>query len=376
MPHTKHLLVEPHLPINFAAADVNPLTLSGKKARADSRRLLLIKGAGNLWLMRNRKRLVAGLCGLALALMLFPTTAPAQQFADNVVIVLDASGSMGQMMRDKRTKKMDAAKSAIKAVMQTVPESTHVGLLVFSASNLKNDWVYPLGPRNDAVMMQALDRIQPGSSTPLGAYIKQGADRLLAERKAQFGYGTYRLLIVTDGEANDKNLVNRYTPEVMARGITMDVIGVAMSQAHTLATRVHSYRRADDPESLKRAIREVFAEVGGTATDVAQAEAFDLLAPIPTEVASAMIQSLSTSGNEPIGSSPPIRNAAVPRPVPAQNRVAPPMQSHGSQSHSPRAKVVWLPILVGLFVVGVIVFIGIIAVVFLIVKANQRRGRR
>ncbi len=257
-----------------------------------------------------------------LALAAFSSPAPAQEYYDNVVIVLDASGSMKDSLAGTRQSKMDAAKNALKTLLQKVPQATHIGLLVFSAANLKDDWVYPLGPRNDQVLLQAIERIEAHGGTPLGQYIKKGADRLLQERTKQFGYGTYRLLVVTDGEAQDQNLVDSYTPDVMSRGITMDVIGVAMKQDHTLARKAHSYRRANDPASLNRAITEVFAEIAGPATDVAQAEAFEFLAPIPSEVAAAMIQALSTSGNHPIGTKPAANappktqpSAAAPSPI-------------------------------------------------------------
>ena len=75
--------------------------------------------------------------GMLLPLGFGPRSARAQQFYDNVVIVLDASGSMGQPMRDQRTQKMVAAREAIKAVLKTVPPTTRIGLLVFSAENLR-----------------------------------------------------------------------------------------------------------------------------------------------------------------------------------------------------------------------------------------------
>ncbi len=224
------------------------------------------------------------------------------EIQDNVVIVLDASGSMKQKMRGTNIKKMDAAKDALKAVLQNVSPNTHIGLLVFSSKNLKNDWAYPLGPRDEQELIKAIDLPIANRGTPLGEYIKIGADRLLEAREGQYGYGTYRLLIVTDGDANDPELVDRYTPEVLARGITMDVIGVDMEQDHTLATMAHSYRRANDPASLEQAIREVFAELSTDTGDFSMDEAFDLIAPIPLETAAAALQALSTSGNEPIGS--------------------------------------------------------------------------
>ena len=220
-------------------------------------------------------------------------------YVDNVVVVLDASGSMNEMMSGTHTRRIDAAKTAIKEVLKNTPKTTQVGLLVFGE---KRRWEYPLGPRNDAKMFAAIDRVRASGGTPLGQYMKKGTDRLLKARKTQFGYGSYRLLVVTDGEASDKNLVNAYTPDIIARGVVVDVIGVDMRNDHTLARKVHSYRRANDPESLRQAIREVFAEVGGangkSGTDNA---AFAELQGLPTEAAMAMISALASTGNKPIG---------------------------------------------------------------------------
>ena len=221
-------------------------------------------------------------------------------YHDNVVILLDTSGSMDGEM--KGTKKIDAAKSALKEILKQIPETTEVGLLVFNSPDSADDWIYPLGPREDEKLLAAIDRPRPSGGTPLGVYIKKGADRLLERRQAQYGYGTYRLLVVTDGEAQDQDLVDRFSPEVMARGITLDVIGVDMRQNHTLARIAHSYRRADDPDSLRQAIAEVFAEVSSSGDRAAGEEAFDLLAPLPVEAAEEMVRALVTSGNEPIGS--------------------------------------------------------------------------
>lgn len=244
--------------------------------------------------------------------------APTQDYKDNVVIVLDSSGSMRGSLGSTGMNKMQGAKAALKEVLKQVPASTQIGLLVFSAVNLRDDWVYPLGPRDDAALMRAIDLPQPGHGTPLGEYIKKGADRLLQERAKQFGYGTYRLLVVTDGEATDGNLTDLYTPEVMARGITVDVIGVGMDRRHTLATKVHSYRAANDPASLKRAIADVFAEVGAKGQDAAADDVFALIAPIPTEMAAAVVDALARTGNYPIGEKAP----PPPAPAPAGSRSA------------------------------------------------------
>lgn len=242
---------------------------------------------------------------LLFVLLALPFRAGTEEAAvnyNNVLIILDASGSMDGALRGTSVRRMDAAKDALKQALKHVPMDTQIGLLVFSGRNIRNDLVYPLGPRDDDRLMNAITLPQPGGGTPLGAYIKKGADILLQQRAKQRGYGTYRLLIVTDGEAGDKPLVERYVPEVIARGITVDVIGVDMATTHTLATKVHSYRSADDPESLTRAISEVFAEVSQAGVgDTAGEEAFAMLDPIPSEMADAMLKALSSSGNEPVG---------------------------------------------------------------------------
>lgn len=299
----------------------------------------------------------------AVAVLVAAGNARAQEvYHDNVVIILDASGSMEQRMRRTRTRKMDAAKAALKEVLATVPETTHIGLLVFSAENLKDDWVYPLGPRDDARLMKVIDLPRSGGSTPLGAYIKKGADRLLKERAEQLGYGTYRLLIVTDGEAQDQDLVDRYTPEAVARGITVDVIGVDMKRAHTLATKVHSYRSADDPGSLRTAIAEVFAEVSSTGTDAADEEAFALLAPIPDKTTVALIKALSTSGNHPIGERPSARR---------RSPMAKTRPGHAVQQ--PLPKPVAAP--ADGFVAKSLGFVAVLIVVIGIIVAKSLRGR-
>jgi hypothetical protein len=176
---------------------------------------------------------------------------------DNVVMVVDASGSMGVPMANTGRDRMSVAKDALKQVLGQIPDTTHVGILVFPTGN----WVYPLGPRKESMLTGAIDSIQSGGGTPLGDYMKRGADALLEARKKQFGSGTYRLVVVTDGEADDHQKVELFTPDIISQGITIDVIGVEMASRHTLAAMVHSYHSADDPESLKKAITEVFAEV-------------------------------------------------------------------------------------------------------------------
>ena len=262
--------------------------------------------------MRQNLNQLGALLGAVLAGLWAAPLGQAQvQVTDNVVVVVDASGSMGAPMGGST--RMSVAKNALKQVLDQIPDTTHVGILVFP----RGDWVYPLGPRKESMLAGAIDSIQSGGGTPLGEYMKRGSDVLLNARRKQFGYGTYRLLVVTDGEAGDARQVEAYTPDIISRGITIDCIGVEMASRHTLATKVHSYRNANDPESLKQAISEVFAEVASGDAGPGGENAFELITDLPEATASAMLKSLSTSGNQPIGEGPVMRSVESPSPSPA-----------------------------------------------------------
>lgn len=245
-------------------------------------------------------------------------------YQDNVVIVIDDSGSMDNRMKGTRLKKMELAKTAIIQVLDQIPEGTNVGIVTFN-----NGVIYKLSPINMNTLTATINGIGTGGGTPLGEYMKVGADILMKQREAQFGYGSYRLLVVTDGKANDDRAMNKYSSEIVARGIILDAIGVDMAQDHSLARTATSYRQANDPESLKRAVTEVFAEVGGVGENaVSMDEAFAELQGFPDDAAKALLGAFRSTGNHPIGTTP-----AVPQPVesssPSATSANAPIQSSG-----------------------------------------------
>ena len=226
---------------------------------------------------------------------------------NSTVIVLDGSGSMDENMRDERTgqvvKKMTAAKQALKGVLRQVPSDTHVGLLVFV--NGRNYWAYELSALNVARMETAIDDIRHDGGTPLGAAIKIGTDALIADRKAQHGVGSYQLMVVTDGQANDTDVMERYAPLVPQWGIRMDVIGVAMpgGKDHELARFAQSYQAADDTVKLQTALESlVRVEAGGDNVPVD----FTAIEGVPMDVARMWLVDLSAPApSYPLGESPP-----------------------------------------------------------------------
>ncbi|MYF99719.1 VWA domain-containing protein [Candidatus Poribacteria bacterium] len=274
---------------------------------------------------------------------------------DNIIVILDASGSMRDKFRADQTKsKMDAAKEALREVLAKVPEDTHIGLLVFSGENIANEWVYPLGPKDTDRLMAAIDVPQPGGGTPLGRYMRVGANRLLEQREKQYNYGNYRLLIVTDGEATDKAKVARYTPEILNRQIRVDVIGVDMKTDHNLAKDADSYRKADNPGELVAAVSQILAETGGTGTDIDGEDAFADIAPLTEEIALDLIQQITKPpSNTAIATTTQVNTTPQQRqtpPQPQQQPIRQPVQDSGSGSN------LWLIIGVVVVILGFILF--------------------
>lgn len=230
---------------------------------------------------------------------------------DNIVVILDASGSMNDKFSGDRTKsKMEAAKEALQEVLAKVPDDTQIGLLVLSGANVPNEWVYPLGLKDTQKLITAIHLPQPSGNTPLGKYIRIGGNRLLQQREKQYNYGNYRLLVVTDGEASDTEKVKYYTPEILNRQIRIDVIGVDMQTDHMLANVVDSYRKADNPGELVAAVSQILAETGDTSTDVDGEDAFQDITPLSSEIATDLIQRLTT---------PPSNTAIVIKPAGASS---------------------------------------------------------
>ena len=240
---------------------------------------------------------------------IFCALAPLSFAGDSVVIVLDDSGSMNERMSGG-VRRIDAAKNAIKVILKQFPVDTKLGLLLLNGDRAKNHWAIPLQLLSVSQAVGRVESVNADGGTPLGDRMREGADALLQLREKQI-YGNYRLLIVTDGEANDAKLLSLYLPDVLSRGLMVDAIGVDMKQNHSLATRVHSYRRADDAQALSQAVQEVFAEKADSSGANSTAD-FDLLQALGDETAREALGALSKPNNTAIaGLAPPTYSEAT-----------------------------------------------------------------
>ena len=243
---------------------------------------------------------------------------PISLHTENVVVLLDASGSMadpfsGTTQSGEKATKIRIAKQALETVITQLPQDINIGLLVFSVAH-PDPWLYPLRAKDNGRFLSALAMVEAGGGTPLGQYMKLGADTLLAQRENQYNYGSYRLLVITDGEANNSpELVNTYTSAIIDRQIRIDVIGVDMAAEHTLATVVDSYQRADNPKQLIEAVTKILAETSTDDQTTSDSD-FELLQPLTDELAIGLIKALtSTPSNQPIENEEEVKTSTSPQ---------------------------------------------------------------
>ncbi len=219
---------------------------------------------------------------------------------DNIVILLDNSGSMNDPMRPSNIRRIDAAKRAIIQVVRHLEGETKLGIMLLNPIRGKQLWLVPLGPLSVSTVEANLEPLQAKEGTPLGDRMREAADELLKLRSERI-YGTFRLVVVTDGEATDKERLDRYLPDILSRGLIVDVIGVDMRQDHSLASSAHRYRRADDEQGLNRAIADVMAE--SVTTGDGNEREFEIIAGLESDMARAVLGALSKTNNDPIAGS-------------------------------------------------------------------------
>jgi len=172
----------------------------------------------------------------------------------NFYFIFDGSGSMGEKREGKV--KLDGAKEAVHKFMNKVPEDANLGLYIFDASGTRE--VVPLEAGNRAGFLQAIDAVRHGGTTPLAESIIYGTNQLIKRYKRQLGYGDYRLIVVTDGQANRIPEAAQYS---MRYGMPIYAIGFYIEGDHPLRAYAMSYREANNYADLEKALEDSLAEL-------------------------------------------------------------------------------------------------------------------
>jgi hypothetical protein len=215
--------------------------------------------------------LLAGITVMALVVAAQSQTAMPRQptppgeatLTRNFYFIFDGSGSMSDRLNkqcrgDKRFgSRLEGAKWAVEQFLPLVPPDVNLGLWIFDTNGNRERTT--LGPDNRAHFLKELQNTRAGGRTPLTESIQQGVDRLVQQRDTQLGYGEFRLIVVTDGEATGRPLAQAvaYARE---RRIPIYTIGLCIGADHELRKYSVSYRAADSIDALKRGLEETLAE--------------------------------------------------------------------------------------------------------------------
>lgn len=169
----------------------------------------------------SRLPLVAALLATALS--------SAAQARENVMLVLDASGSMWGKVGERT--KVEIAREAVGQLLRTWEPANHLGLVAYGHRRKGDcndiETLIPVGPLDSAAYLGTVNRLNALGMTPLSAAVVQAAEALkLSEQKAT-------VILVSDGEETcnlDPCQVGR---ELEQRGVdfTAHVIGFDVAKA-------------------------------------------------------------------------------------------------------------------------------------------------
>lgn len=182
--------------------------------------------------------------------------------ARNFYFIFDGSGSMkspprGACRGDQRaSNKLEGAQRAVEEFLTKVPDGVQLGLYVFDRNGRRE--VVPLGADNRRAFLDAINRVEAGDGTPLAVAIRLGTDRLVEQYQRQLGYGEYRLVVVTDGRADEIPEAARYAGYY---GMPIYAIGLCIEDDHPLRRYAVSYRAADSFDDLAKGLEETLAEL-------------------------------------------------------------------------------------------------------------------
>ena len=187
----------------------------------------------------------------------------------NFYFVFDMSGSMNRDCSGKR--KIDGAKEAVTRFMKNIPDDVNIGLMLLGTRS-GDDYAeaLPIASGNKEEFLKIINTLQPSGGTPLGEALSASVDKIVEQYKKQLGYGTYRIIIITDGEQTGIDLKQPCNYLAQHGFIGLYSIGLCMKSSHTLKKYSLSYRDANNYEELEQALVEATAE-----SDVFDANLFD-----------------------------------------------------------------------------------------------------
>ena len=166
-------------------------------------------------------------------------------------IILDDSGSMGG--------DIDAAKAAVIAALEAMAPEDRVAVIALNAGQ-----ILPFTQVAEAAapLTTALARVRSDGTTPLSDAVKAARLALASEAMVAGAFGTYRMLVTTDGVADDPGALQTEIEDIArTTPIQIATIGVGITGGHILRRDdLGAFVAIDDVSQLEAALRDAIAE--------------------------------------------------------------------------------------------------------------------
>jgi hypothetical protein len=166
-------------------------------------------------------------------------------------IVLDDSGSMGA--------DIEPAKLAVTASLDAMDDSDAVAVFALNKGQILPFMSVATARR---ALPEPLSGVRSDGNTPLTRTIVTARAALEAEGARVGGFGTYRILVTTDGAANDDEALKREIEDIArVTPIQLATIGVGIDGAHVLRRPdLAAFVTINDISDLANALKSAVAE--------------------------------------------------------------------------------------------------------------------
>lgn len=181
---------------------------------------------------------------------------------DNFMVVLDMSGSMSAgNCAGSHPNKAEAARVAITNWMKSITRDANLGLIIFDSEGTSVR--VPLGRDNRDVFQEHIARSSASGGTYLQTALGLAHEELTRRARYQQGYGTYRLVVITDGDHSQGEDPTEEVTRIAgnpANPIEIHTIGFCIDDSALNQPGITRYHSAQNPRELAKGLDSVLAE--------------------------------------------------------------------------------------------------------------------
>ena len=187
------------------------------------------------------------------------------------VIVLDNSGSMETTECSGHDNRMVAGGKAVLAFSKKRP-ADNFGLVLFTSSYPYARVAVPLDRGTQGAIERVVTSIRPDTQTPLRPAIELAYKEIVKRARAQRGYGSYHIVVVTDGNYNEGGNPAPVVKEIVEKTpIQVHTVGFCTGSSHALNLPGYtSYVSIDNAEALNQALLKIVEVEAEHFTDLSQ----------------------------------------------------------------------------------------------------------